>query len=146
MAASTFKMRVTGSTGAPEDGTATQATAALNAMVGDSGAGGTKGLVPAPASGDAAANKFLKADGTWATTPAGPFYATGETPSGTINGTNDTFTLANTPTAGSVALYANGVRLKSGSGNDYTISSSTITFEAGAIPVSGDVLQADYRY
>ncbi len=35
-------------------------------MVGDSGAGGTKGAVPAPAAGDAAANKFLKADGTWA--------------------------------------------------------------------------------
>ena len=41
-------------------------TALLSNMVGDSGAGGTKGLVPAPAAGDAAANKFLKADGTWA--------------------------------------------------------------------------------
>ena len=39
-------------------------------MAGDLGSGGTKGLVPAPASGDAAAEKFLKADGTW-TTPAG---------------------------------------------------------------------------
>lgn len=47
--------------------TAANATAMLNAFVGDSGAGGTKGLVPAPASGDAAANKYLKADGTWAT-------------------------------------------------------------------------------
>jgi hypothetical protein len=45
--------------------TATQATAALDAMVGDSGSGGTKGLVPAPASGDAAAGKFLGAGGTW---------------------------------------------------------------------------------
>jgi hypothetical protein len=40
-------------------------TTKLSVMVGDSGSGGTKGLVPAPASGDAAANKFLKADGTW---------------------------------------------------------------------------------
>jgi hypothetical protein len=39
-------------------------------MVGDSGSGGTKGAVPAPAAGDAAASKFLKADGTWAA-PAG---------------------------------------------------------------------------
>ncbi len=39
-------------------------------MVGDSGSGGTKGLVPGPNAGDAAANKFLKADGTWASTPA----------------------------------------------------------------------------
>jgi hypothetical protein len=50
--------------------TAAAATAALNAVVGDSGSGGTKGLVPAPASGDAAAGKFLKADGTFAV-PAG---------------------------------------------------------------------------
>lgn len=42
----------------------------LPTMVGDSGSGGTKGAVPAPSAGDAAALKFLKADGTWAT-PAG---------------------------------------------------------------------------
>jgi hypothetical protein len=35
-------------------------------MVGANGGAGTKGLVPAPAAGDAAAGKFLKADGTWA--------------------------------------------------------------------------------
>lgn len=39
-------------------------------MVGDAGAGGINGLVPAPAAGDAAANKFLKADGTWSVPPA----------------------------------------------------------------------------
>lgn len=46
-------------------------TALLSAMVGDSGAGGTKGLAPAPAAGDAAAGKFLKADGTWAAPTGG---------------------------------------------------------------------------
>jgi len=51
--------------------TVTQVTADLSAMVGDSGSGGTKGLVPAPAAGDAAASKFLKADGTWATVSGG---------------------------------------------------------------------------
>lgn len=67
MAQSTIKGRQSGAgTGAPQDLTASQATAILDAMVGDSGSGGTKGLVPAPAAGDAAANKFLKADGTWA--------------------------------------------------------------------------------
>lgn len=52
-------------------------TALLSNVVGDSGSGGTKGLVPAPASGDAAAGKFLKADGTWAAPSAGGLIATG---------------------------------------------------------------------
>jgi hypothetical protein len=46
-------------------------TALLSNFVGDSGSGGTKGLVPAPASGDTAAGKFLKADATWATLVSG---------------------------------------------------------------------------
>lgn len=66
VATATFKGRTTAGAGDPEDLTATQATALLNVMVGDSGAGGTKGLVPAPAAGDAGALKFLLADGTWA--------------------------------------------------------------------------------
>ena len=40
-------------------------------LVGDSGAGGTHGLVPAPGAGDAAAGKFLKADGTWVVAASG---------------------------------------------------------------------------
>lgn len=69
-------------------------------------------------------------------------FVTEETPSGTINGSNTTFTLANTPTAGTVKLYLNGVRQKSGAGNDYTISTTTITMTTA--PVSGDVLLVDY--
>jgi hypothetical protein len=69
-------------------------------------------------------------------------FVTEETPSGTINGSNTTFTLANTPTSGTVKLYLNGVRQKSGAGNDYTISTNTITMTTA--PVSGDVLIVDY--
>lgn len=58
--------RITGGAGDTEELTGTQATTLLDNLVGDSGAGGTKGLVPAPAAGDAAALKFLKADATWA--------------------------------------------------------------------------------
>lgn len=39
-------------------------------FTGDSGSGGEHGLVPAPASGDAAANKFLNANGRWAVPPS----------------------------------------------------------------------------
>lgn len=71
MIQSTIKGRAAGGgTGDPQDLTAAQATAILDNFIGDSGSGGTKGLVPAPAAGDAAAAKFLKADGTWAV-PAG---------------------------------------------------------------------------
>lgn len=72
MAQSTIKGRQAGGgTGAPEDLTAAQATAILDNFVGDSGSGGTKGLVPAPSAGDAAASKFLKANGTWTTVSGG---------------------------------------------------------------------------
>lgn len=76
IATATFKGRTTAGTGNVEDLTATQATALLNNMVGDSGSGGTKGLVPAPAAGDAAAGKFLKADGTFAVPSGGGSSAT----------------------------------------------------------------------
>lgn len=38
----------------------------LPLMVGDAGSGGAPGAVPAPAAGDGAAGKFLRADGSWA--------------------------------------------------------------------------------
>ena len=68
-----------------------------------------------------------------------------ETPAGTIDGVNAVFTLAATPVAGTEQLYLNGIRRKEGAGNDYTISGDTITFNAGAIPITGDSLLVDYR-
>lgn len=65
-----------------------------------------------------------------------------ETPSGTINGSNTTFTISATPTSGTLQLHLNGVRLNAGAGNDYTLSTNTITFTTA--PVSGDVILADF--
>lgn len=68
-----------------------------------------------------------------------------EVPSGTINGTNPTFTLTNTPNSATLNLYRNGVFQKPG-GIDYSLSTSTITFQSGAIPQTGDLLFAAYQY
>jgi hypothetical protein len=66
-----------------------------------------------------------------------------ETPSGSINGSNTTFTLANTPTTGSEHVYLNGILQESGAGNDYTISTNTITYLTA--PISGDKIRVSYR-
>lgn len=71
-------------------------------------------------------------------------FVTRETPSGTINGSNATFTLANTPVAGTEQVFLNGILLEPGAGNDYTISGATITMLTTMIPVSGDKLRVNY--
>lgn len=70
-------------------------------------------------------------------------FVFGETPSGLINGANAAYTLANTPTAGTVQVYKNGLRMNAGAGNDYTISGVTITFASA--PPLGSILLADYQ-
>lgn len=67
-----------------------------------------------------------------------------EVPTGTINGSNDTFTLAFTPITGAEEVYLNGVLLQSG-GEDYTITTNSIVFVAGSIPQTGDRLLVTYR-
>lgn len=60
-----------------------------------------------------------------------------ETPSGTINSSNVTFTLANTPTGGTVRIYRNGVRTTA-----FSMSGGTITMSSA--PLTGDTLLIDY--
>ena len=71
-------------------------------------------------------------------------FADLETPSGTINSSNVTFTLAHAPSAAaSLILVLNGAVQNAG-GNDYTLSGSTITFASA--PLTGSNLICWYRY
>lgn len=69
-------------------------------------------------------------------------YVVRETPSGLVNGSNTTYVLANTPISGTEEVYLNGIQQEPGAGNDYTISSSTITFLSA--PASGDKVRVSY--
>lgn len=66
-----------------------------------------------------------------------------EIPSGSIDGSNTSFSLANTPVSGSEHVFLNGLLQHAGSGNDYTISGGTITMATA--PLSGEKLFVSYR-
>ncbi len=77
-------------------------------------------------------------DPSFAAAPSAPNQNQGA-PSGTINGTNTTFTLSPTPTASSnVNCFLNGVQQRQGSSADYQISGATITYNAA--PLTGATL------
>lgn len=114
-----------------------------------SAAVGTAQLVPsvglmAAAVADQSASKVFATDGSIITLAGGSASAWNEIPSGAINGVNVTFTLAHAPTSGSLRLYQNGLRLRAGASNDYTLSGNTITMNNA--PTTGDWLLADYVY
>lgn len=152
MAQSTIKGRAAGAgTGDPTDLSSTQATAILDNFVGDSGSGGTKGLVPAPAAGDAAAGKYLDSDGTWSVpSGSGGLTALQDTLGGDFTVTNSN-TLADV-TGFNVALTANktylfflfGSMQSSGSGNGarlgFTLPSGSTCMVTGFVdaPNSGN--------
>lgn len=136
VATATFKGRTTAGTGAPEDLTATQATALLNEFTSSD-----KGL--APASGGGTAN-FLRADGAWATPGGsssnpfkekmvGMFMATVGNTSPSVYGlasisTNNT-TSSVTPSSGGTAFQA----LKRISYNGATSTTSAAGWYASAV-------------
>ncbi len=74
-----------------------------------------------------------------------PTFNDSETPAGTIDGTNASFTLTGTPSpAISLSLYRNGLLQQAGS--DYNIQTDgSILFVPAAIPLPGDILLASYR-
>ena len=67
-----------------------------------------------------------------------------ETPAGTMNGVNASFTLSQTPSpAASLVVYLNGLRLSPGV--DYTAVGATVTFRTGLEPQAADILLCSYR-
>jgi hypothetical protein len=68
--------------------------------------------------------------------------------SGTQDGSNKVFTLANTPKTGSEQIFVNGVLMLPGVGNDYVLSSgTTVTFQAGfTAPAATDNIRAYATY
>ncbi len=74
----------------------------------------------------------------------GAAFVDAEIPAGTLNGTNNAFTLSQTPAPqASLAVYRNG--LIQTPGLDYTLLGKTMTFLSGATPQAGDALIAYYR-
>lgn len=65
----------------------------------------------------------------------------GEVPTGSVNGSNQAYTLASTQATGSLEVFKNGVRMKAG-GADYTESSGGFTMVTA--PATGTVLLCNY--
>ncbi len=73
----------------------------------------------------------------------GPAFVDAEIPGGAVNGANSVFTLQNSPSTGSLMLFRNGLYMLAGL--DYTLTGSTIQFQAASTPRPGDTLAASYR-
>src|SRR3990167_7409218 len=66
------------------------------------------------------------------------------TPTGSINGSNTAFTLPKAPVKDGERVYLNGVRMRNGASNDYTLANRTITFNTA--PLINDVIIVDISY
>jgi hypothetical protein len=100
--------------------------------------GSTVTMTAAPSTGDT-----LYAFYRYGTTSSAGNFADNETPSGTINGSNTAFTLANVPNpASSLALYLDGAIQEAGI--DFTLSGAGITMTSA--PLTGQVLRTFYRF
>ena len=71
-------------------------------------------------------------------------FVDSEVPGGTMDGSNSSFTLANTPNpATSLELFRNGLLMNQG--GDYTLTGNAVAFLTSSIPQPGDAILASYR-
>jgi hypothetical protein len=91
-----------------------------------------------------AADQCVRGDGSLGPCGANLVFIDLETPNGSLNGTNAAFTLSQTPNpTTSLLLFRNGLLQKVGV--DFTLTGSSLSFQAGSVPQPGDLLQASYR-
>lgn len=100
---------------------------------------GIRGVRTLPQDG----SQFTGAEETWVTAEAAVGrFVHDETPTGAVNGSNPTFTLANSPVAGTLIVYEGGVRKLLTT--DFTLSGAIITMTYN--PPNGSYIRCDYRY
>lgn len=68
----------------------------------------------------------------------------GEVPAGDVNGENTIFATQYQYRQGTPRVYLNGVRLRAGSDNDYTLGEGRTNVILKTPPSSGDVVLVDY--
>ena len=99
----------------------------------------TRGIRTLPSEGP----QLTSAEETWVTAEAAVGrFVHDETPTGLVNGSNTSFTLANSPVAGTLIVYEGGRRLALTI--DFTLSGATITMTYA--PPNGSYVRCDYRY
>lgn len=113
-----------------------------NGFAGSSGGGATPALtLSTTVTGLLKGNGTTMSAATASTDYLNPAsVVTRETPTGAVPGTS--YTLANTPIAGTEQVFLNGILQEPGAGNDYTIATNTITYLSTT--VAGDKVRVSY--